>query len=141
MQVLQKLGLKLSRAERKDFLVRAIGSAMGLFTRMDEYANGCCTTGWMGAKEETRQTALRKQKQMENIKKMASMQELLPPATESVRLLGLQLDYTWPFREHRKETGKKPRVRQTVLNKVSTAQWALQDRILTTTAHASKDAL
>ena len=71
-------------------------------------------------------TTMMRRKSMEPEGMTVKKWELPFSATESFRLLGLQLGYVWTFREHVTEARKKPRVRQAVSHKASYAKRGLK---------------
>ena len=55
---------------------------------------------------------------------------------EDFRLLSLQLDEHWSFRNHIEDAQKKMRVCMTILRRLSGLNWGLEARILAIAAHA-----
>ena len=127
---LRRLGLTLSPIRCKNFLMRAMEGVHRLFKR------GTCTTRWMREKEKLHVNALNRQI-TKGQEQETDQPEILPfQIVESFKLLGIHLDRKWTFQDHTKEVQRKLRTRQAIIGRVGNTGWGLENRVLTTTAHA-----
>ena len=131
-RVLQQVGLHLSPAKCKNFIIQILYQQMGLPQRR------VGPTRWHQKKEKIRVTALRAQREgKEGRQELVKSERRLPfEECGSFRLLCLQLDEHWSIGGHIAEVQKKMRARMSILRRLSGLNWGLETRILTITAHA-----